>query len=226
MEKKVVFIRLQCFNPLKKENHTVRDKKTLRNVTSWMCSLYTEIPKEAKICNKCRKEITALKTNLNANQLGPSAKPCLALNDEMSSSDSDRDPKFSMSNIIVDQMNTSLLELEESPIDKRKIQSKQYAKTKARKIHSAMKRKLFVAADPSSSSQEDDLDQSVLQNLKDQFSVSNNRVKKLMILTCLPEGWGIRKIMREFNAPNYMVRQAKKNFKRERYIRDSQSQAW
>lgn len=31
-----------------------------------------------------------------------------------------------------------------------------------------------------------------------------------MILTCIPLNWGIRKIMREFNAPNYMVCQSKR----------------
>lgn len=31
-----------------------------------------------------------------------------------------------------------------------------------------------------------------------------------MILTCLPQTWSIRKVMREFNAPNYLVRQAAK----------------
>lgn len=34
-----------------------------------------------------------------------------------------------------------------------------------------------------------------------------------MIFTCLPESWGIRKIMWEFNTPNYMVCQSKKHLK-------------
>ena len=61
MESELKFIRLQCFNPLNKINHTIRDKKRLRNVTSWMFSLFPEIPKEAKICDLCRKDIGKLK---------------------------------------------------------------------------------------------------------------------------------------------------------------------
>ena len=34
-----------------------------------------------------------------------------------------------------------------------------------------------------------------------------------MILTCLPQSWSVRKIMQDFNAPNYMVRQSKKILK-------------
>lgn len=77
-----------------------------------------------------------------------------------------------------------------------------------------MKKKLFVSAEDSDSENDaEDLNESVLQKLKTNFSNSTSRTKKLMILTCLPETWGIRKIMREFNAPNYMVRQSKKLLK-------------
>lgn len=71
-----------------------------------------------------------------------------------------------------------------------------------------MKRNLFAVAEISSSDNDTtDIDESVLQNLKTNFLSSSSRAKKLMILTSLPKEWSIRKIMREFNAPNYIVRQ-------------------
>lgn len=212
MESKLKFIKLQCFNPLNKINHTIRDKKRLRNVTSWMCSLFPEIPEEAKICDLCRKEIGKLKVD-NTNPSGSSGLPSSPINISEECSSQPEDPTFSLeSNIVIEQLNTSIVELELSPINVKKIHSKQYATKKVKKINSALKRKLFVAAEDSSSDDEN-LDESILRNLKENFSNSTNRVKKLMILTCLPENWGIRKIMREFNASNYMVRQAKKLLK-------------
>lgn len=83
-----------------------------------------------------------------------------------------------------------------------------------------MRRKLFVAAAESSSSENDsDIKKSeVVKNLKIKFSNCTSRTKKLMLLTCLPENWSIRKIMREFNAPYYMVRQSKRILKERGFL--------
>lgn len=97
-------------------------------------------------------------------------------------------------------LNTSLQELGESLINCKQIKSRNYASKKMKKIDSAVK-KNFVSAEDSMSEDGEELNDSVLQNLKTKFSNSSSRNKKLMILTCLPETWGIRKIMREFNVP-------------------------
>lgn len=111
MESKNKFIKLQCFNPLKKTNHTVRDKKRLRNVTSWMLSLYPEISKEAEICDFCRKEIGNLEVD-NTNQSGPSCYP-VKTSEECSSQQ--HDPSFSLDpKILIEKLNPSIVELEVS----------------------------------------------------------------------------------------------------------------
>lgn len=52
---------MQCWNPLKKTNHFVRERKKLRNATEQMPELYPQIISGSKICDKCIKEITRLK---------------------------------------------------------------------------------------------------------------------------------------------------------------------
>ena len=47
----------QCFNPFKKNNHRVRDKSKFRDVTDWMIDHYLELPKIAKVCHSCRKQL-------------------------------------------------------------------------------------------------------------------------------------------------------------------------
>lgn len=192
---------LKCVNPLKKQNHLVRDKRKLRNVTEWMRHFFPDIPEASKICDTCRKEITLVRTQEDKRE---------------PDSDSDKnDPTFSdpaTSSQIVNSLNSSLKELGESPIAVKKIQSKQYSSKKIRKIQSSLKRTLFPHSQESSDDEHVQLEESVLSNLKANFSIAS-RKKKIMILTCLPEAWSVRKIMREFDATNYMVRQAKRLLK-------------
>ena len=72
-----------------------------------------------------------------------------------------------------------------------------------------MRQKLFTNAEISTESETEVQEETVLSNLKLQYSNSNSKAKN-MIVICLPETWSIRKIMREFNGPNYMVRKLKK----------------
>lgn len=191
---------IKCVNPFKKQNHLVRDKNKLRNVTERMHYLVPDLPETSKVCDVCRKEITVLKVQKEKEERYP---------------DSNNDPNFNVpttSSHVVETLNTSLKELGESPIDVKKIKSKQYSGKKIKKIESAMRRTLFPHSQESSGDEPEKLESSVLSNLKANFS-SAHRKKKVMILTCLPETWSVRKIMREFNAPNYMVRQAKRLLK-------------
>lgn len=189
---------LQCFNPLKKSDHRVRDNKKLRNVTDWMLEDFGGLPKEAKICDSCRKQLTALKNNQEAN--------------ETCADDCETDPNFSSKSEVIETLNASLQELGESPINKKRVEYQPYALKKIKKINSSMKRKLFTNIQESSDDEAELLEDSLLNNLKTNFSHSA-RDKKLMILTCLPESWTVKRIMQEFNAPNYMVRQSKKILK-------------
>lgn len=122
--------------------------------------MYPEISRNAKICDICRKEISALK-HVNASSI--------TCQNEEKTLDSDEDPSFQTESHTVETLNTSLQELGESPIDYKKIKSKNYAARKVKKIDSAMKRKLFVSQDSDSEDDQEDLNDSVLQNLKTKF---------------------------------------------------------
>ena len=52
----------------------------------------------------------------------------------------------------------------------------------------------------------------IIAQLEENFKCLENRSEKVKILTILPKSWSVRKIMREFGAPDYMVRQAKKTY--------------
>ncbi|KAG8183380.1 hypothetical protein JTE90_008282 [Oedothorax gibbosus] len=194
-------LRVQCCNPLKKSFY----KKQKKTEKAWMPEMFSQIARGSMICDKCRKEVTYLKNTPSISEINEEVSEA-----SCSKKFCDNDPDFTAS-AVVQTINTSLQELGESPIDKRKLKYKKYSKSKVKKISSSMKRKLFVAIENSSS--ENDNEDSVLQNLKSNFLSSTSRSKKLMLLTCLPANWSIRKIMREFNAPNYMVRQSKKILK-------------
>lgn len=164
-----------------------------------MCASYPELDKLSKICDKCRKETSLIKEKEQHNASN-------------SSSDEGNDPNFTVpQSVVVNTLNSSLVQLGESPVDCKKMKSKQYSARKIKKIECAVKRQLFDNSDSSSEVDESEkLNESILINLKKAFLDSNSRKKKVMLLTCLPDSWSVRKIMREFNAPNYMVRQAKK----------------
>ena len=188
---------IQCCNPLEKPNHSVKDQKRLRNVAEWMCDMFPEMLLNiSKICDNCRKQITLMKN-------APENNDCRKVLDDDAGASYVPPPTAAL-----ETLNKSLQELGESPVSSSKLRAKQYSTKKFKNIGLALKNQLFSNAEDSSENECETLEQSVLTNLKISFSLSS-RKKKVMLLTCLPESWSIRKIMREFNAPNYMVRQAK-----------------
>lgn len=159
-----------------------------------MLEMFDDLSKVNKICDSCRKHLTTLKNNKDAN--------------ETSADDCEMDENFTSTSEVIETLNASLHELGESPVNKKKLKSKCYASTKIQKISSSMKRNLFTNIEESSNDEDEILHDSLMDNLKSNFS-NCTRDKQLMILTCLPQSWSVRKIMQEFNAPNYMVRQSK-----------------
>ena len=177
---------LECCNPLKKQNHSVRDKKRLQNVTQWMCEMFPDVSKLSKVCDKCRKEISSLKNKQENND---------NISDSSVTNYEQDDPNFSASSsVVLETLNTSLQELGESPIDGKKMKLKQYSTNKIKNIECALKRQLFINAEDSSDIDErSELEESVVANLKTNFSNSESRKKKVMLLTCLPESWSVRR---------------------------------
>ena len=171
-----------------------------------MCEMFPDVSKLSKVCDKCRKELSSLKNKQENND---------NISDSSVTNYEQDDPNFfASSSVVLETLNTSLQELGESPIDGKKMKLKQYSTKKIKNIECAIKRQLFVNAEDSSDIDErSELEESCLANLKTNFSNAESRKKKVMLLTCLPESWSVRKIVREFNAPNYMVRQAKKLLK-------------
>lgn len=55
-----------------------------------------------------------------------------------------------------------------------------------------------------------DLGQQLLDHFKKLFLKTSDRNKKILLLTLLPEEWGVSLINQHFPAPEYMIRQAKK----------------
>lgn len=98
---------LECCNPLKKQNHSVRDKKRLRNVTQWMCEMFPDVSKLSKVCDNCRKEISSLKNKQENND---------NISDSSVTNYEQDDPNFvASSSVVLETLNTSLQELGESP---------------------------------------------------------------------------------------------------------------
>ena len=131
---------LECSNPFGKSGHRVRDKKKLRNVTDWMLEKFDDLSKETKICDSCRKKLS-IKNNEEVNET--CAENCAM------------DENFASTSQIIGTLNTSLHELGESPVNKRKVKSKHYASTKIQKISSAMKQKLFTNIQESSDDEDE-----------------------------------------------------------------------
>ena len=79
-----------------------------------MCTLFSKMPKTAKICDFCRKEITELRNQ--------NAASCSTYQHQESSPEFDKDSNFTASPEVIKTLNTSLQELRESLIDRKKKQ--------------------------------------------------------------------------------------------------------
>ena len=60
------------------------------------------------------------------------------------------------------------------------------------------------------SEEREDDEGEIIKQLKEKFHCTINKSEKVQILTVLPKSWSIRKIEKEFGAPNFMARKAKK----------------
>lgn len=192
----------RCCNPLGKANHSAK-RKTLRPVTKWMFENYPEIIEMGQmICDQCRKEVYSLKNN--------PAHECTFEVLPGTSSEQDFEEQLNEFdyNEALDSLNSSLNILGESPISKKKLKLQKYPKEKFHKVETAVQ-KLFEMDD----SVDDEIVQSaeseMICQLKEKFCSSTSRSEKIQILTILPKSWSIRKIAKEFEAPNFMVRKAK-----------------
>lgn len=200
---------VNCFNPLKKSCHS-HVRKGLRFVMPWMCSLIPEMTENSKVCDSCRKELSKMKNDSKSimTENFPSTSHCESEVMICGKSDDVSDTDSTLFNESLKSFNDSLVELGESPIDKKKCRYKKYSQEKAQKINFSVKRK-FLPNAYSPEHEEDSEDDEIVNHLINAYQNCKSRTKKIMLLTLLPDNWSIRKTVDKFRAPNYQVRQAK-----------------
>ena len=212
--------RQSCCNPFNKVHHTVRKKSLLRAVTKQMCNKVPSMLPGEKICHTCRKKVSAMSTPTEPEQSQsrplideqPSPHdheyPEIEVSQEPtmtdSSSESDSSPiKQYHANLATEsrtRVNQYLRVVGETPITKRKLQSKKYKKSK---LHTIVKMMEKAGID-----EEPNADDEIISQLKEKYSTAP-RSEQLQILTIVPKSWSLRKIESEFGASNFMARKAK-----------------
>jgi hypothetical protein len=122
----------------------------------------------------------------------------------------------------VQEINTSLQIIGESPIKISKLARKRYATTKLKKIMRRYRRKIKTVS-PVLQQQMSESDSplhsqlnvginefnEMISQLKGKFKNADSRSEKLKILTVLPKSWGIGSIEKEFPTSNWLSRKAK-----------------
>lgn len=107
-------------NPFLQNNHKVL--KRLRPVQEWMFEINKEVRPGMKICDSCRKQLLKEKNNVDSEELG---RP---------SSSSKIDTNFIDPNLLLEYLNKSLSNIEESPITKKRLHSPGYCKKKLENV--------------------------------------------------------------------------------------------
>lgn len=113
----------------------------------------------------------------------------------------------------IDKLNESLSPLGISPFKKNKIRLKRYSNEKAKKVDEVVRKKLRLlpAKDPEPEPVHPAFEE-MLEQLKEKFHQSKKTSEKIQVLTALPKSWGIKRVMKEFQAvgaTQHMIRRAK-----------------
>lgn len=146
---------------------------------------------KVRICDTCRKQFYKF-----------SDIDCESDSEENVLSDSDS----SLDSVKLLKFNEALSFFKESPINKRKLQGKQYKNYKKQKICSVIENKVFKSSGENYERVENS---SILKRLQEQFATSNDRQMKLKILTIVSH-WSYGKIKNKFNgATKHMIEVAK-----------------
>lgn len=201
----------KCFNPFEIENHRVRDKTNLRNVTVSQLNKLHKDPNLVNlfICNSCRLKLTKLSENEIASTSTYSVENISA---SSSSSDDLSVARSDVSEVThlntdqaIDALNSTLSSLQESPIQKRRLSQQTYPKEKFQKVAHVLGDKLFNVNDPEQDLKNLDL----LNSLKEEFRNTEERDLKIRILT-LFSSWTYAEIQEHFEATRHMIMIAKK----------------
>lgn len=187
MAQKQAIWRTSCCNPFDKAHKNVRKMK-LRPVTKKMSSDFPSILPGEMICDMCRKQVAREIEKLDSIQAESIAEEALEKFD---------DEQF----FELEGTNDILSLIGETPLTKRKMQSKSYKEQKYKQVSTKI-HDIFVGdIKPSDESE-------IISQLKEKFSIAD-KSEKVQILTIMPKSWSIRKLQAEFGVTNHMARKAK-----------------
>ena len=172
--------------------HTSK-RKNLRPVTKWMCEKAPHVSIGTRICDSCRKKLSAVvipdvpvesdtNSDCDTEELVDYSVCSLQPVDDFSIHPSlfEDDPQPSLTLV-----NQCLKESGKTPIMKRKLRTRKYAEKKLDEITSMME-KLVIGEDSKPS---DELE--IIQQLKEKFQSTSERSTQVQILTVLPKSWSI-----------------------------------
>lgn len=109
----------------------------------------------------------------------------------------------------VETFNSIVQTLEVSPISTRSMRSTEYRVKKSTEITQAVRRNIF-GMDSTDMAKQEAYDEMIMQ-LKEKFKApTTSRNDQVKILSVLPKSWSIAKIVEEFDASPYIVKQMKK----------------
>lgn len=217
-----------CSDPFKCHKQLVR--KGLRVVTDAVRRTHSflKLGSGDRLCTACRKRISTLpQTTEDALAMELSTDTLSESEGEFEFGVSDANETIRASAAVqafvspeheLSLLNSSLHMIEESPLVKRKINTRvNYVKDKVSRIHTSVKRKIELitgsALDEEELMEEEDSASSqteIIDQLKEKFKLCMKTSEKVQILTVLPKSWSIRKIENEFETSNYLVRKAKR----------------
>lgn len=193
--------RSTCCNPFHKKDHGGK-RKTLRPVTKWMCEKDSNISMGSKICDCCRKKLATSipephSYSESTFELSPTPSPPVS----PPGSEVLQYEEFESMRLV----NQCLDDIGETPVTKRKLQSKKYSEQKLEHLTTMMGKGIIGGTTFNESKDEIE----IIKQLKEKFHSTSENSVKVQVLTALPKSWSIRKIQTEFEASNFMVRKAK-----------------
>ena len=206
--KKIIYV--ICCNPFK-ESGLSNVRKNLRNILPWMIKKNSNLSEGNKICDKCRKKLKSLPSSESEEESEVAIPGTSKASDEQYDIDNSNEQNSLIPECeretAISVLNLSLQSINETPIKKKRLSEKKYPKSKFKKISKALKQKVMNISDSDLSP--DTTESDIISQLKEKFSTTEDQSLKIKILTVLPKNWSVRKVQKEFEASNYMVRKAK-----------------
>ena len=198
--------RCTCCNPFRIQGHTAR-KNSVRPVTKWMCEKFPFIQLGSRICGTCRKKLAKVTevpdfikdVEADTNSSTASNSP---FEDSTASNSPCEDSVYEPSDT-VQMVNQCLMDLGQTPLTKRKLQSKKYSQKKLEVLTTKMSEVLLGETEAQNDESE------IVHQLKEKIQSTSQNSVKLQILTILPKSWTIQRIETEFGVSNFMARKAK-----------------